>query len=280
MPPVVASPGMSLEEVSRHMDQHRYHGLPVIDPRHGLVGIITVTDVGRFGGPVPDKSVAEAMTPSPVTVGPLETIAQLGIVPVLTLDRAEDAEPVAEALVGAGLPCAEVTFRTGVAAEAIERMTGMFPEMVVGAGTVLSSAQSEIAALAGASFVVGPGFDRGVFEWCRENGMPVVPGAVTPTEVGAVLSLGVTLIKFFPAEPAGGVRTLEALAGPFPDVRFLPTGGIRESNLAAYLQLPTVAACGASWVADRGLVRRADFAAIAGRAAAAVAIVAEARRSR
>jgi 2-dehydro-3-deoxyphosphogluconate aldolase / (4S)-4-hydroxy-2-oxoglutarate aldolase len=212
-----------------------------------------------------------------VTVGPLETIGELGIVPVVTLERAQDAEPVAEALVSAGLPCAEVTFRTGVAAEAIARMINAFPEMVIGAGTVLSATQAEMAALAGARFVVGPGFDRGVFEWCRENGIPVVPGAVTPTEVGTVLSLGVTLIKFFPAEPAGGVLTLEALAGPFPNARFLPTGGIRESNLAAYLQLPAVAACGASWVADRELVRRADFAAIAGRAAAAVAIVGEAR---
>lgn len=209
--------------------------------------------------------------------GPLQALAESGIVPVALIDRIEDAEPVAEALMRGGLRCIEVTIRTEVAVAAIERIAMAFPELIIGAGTVLSPAQAEAAGVAGARFVVGPGVDPLVVEWCLGNGMPVVPGAMTPTEVGAVLGLGLTLVKFFPAEPAGGVRTLAALAGPFPSARFLPTGGIDGSNLARYLQLPMVAACGASWIADRDLVRQGDYAAITERAAAAVAIARHAR---
>lgn len=221
-----------------------------------------------------------AVDPLTSIPAPLDRIGELGVVPVVVIDRVEDAEPIAAALVGGGLPCAEITFRTPAASGAIERMTSAFPEVVVGAGTVLSAAQAENAVAAGAQFVVGPGFDRGVVEWCQERDVPVVPGAMTPTEVGAVLGRGISLVKFFPAEPAGGVRTLEALAGPFPDARFLPTGGINESNLSSYLQLSMVSACGSSWVVDRDLVRRGDFAAITERSAKAAAIVREVRSTR
>ena len=221
--------------------------------------------------------VVDSLTSVPV---PLDRIGELGILPVVIIDRVDDAEPIAAALADGGLPCAEVTFRTPAAAGAIERMMSAFPEMVIGAGTVLSVAQAESAVAAGAQFVVGPGFDRAVVEWCQRRGVPVVPGAMTPTEVSAVLGLGISLVKFFPAESAGGVRTLEAFAGPFPDALFLPTGGIDESNLSSYLRLPMVSACGSSWPVDRDLVRDGDFAAITERSATAAATVREARSAR
>lgn len=211
---------------------------------------------------------------------PLLAIREFGIVPVMAIDRIQDAVPIAEALIQGGLPCAEVTFRTGVAAQAIEQMAHAFPDLVIGAGTVLSPAQAEVAAAAGARFIVGPGFHRAVVEWCREHNMPVVPGAMTPTEVATALSHDINLVKFFPSEAAGGVRTLKALAGPFPGVEFMPSGGIDTSNLSSYLRLPMVAACGGSWLVDRGLVDTGDFSAITARAAAAVAMVREVRTSR
>lgn len=210
---------------------------------------------------------------------PLAAIRDHGIVPVMTIDRIEDSEPIAEALVRGGLPCAEVTFRSGVAAAAIGRMAVAFPELVIGAGTVLSPTQAEVATEAGARFIVGPGFHPAVVEWCRAHDMPIVPGAMTPTEIAAAVDHGIDLVKFFPSEAAGGVRTLEALAAPFPGVEFMPSGGIDASNVASYLRLPMVAACGGSWLVDRGLVDAGDFAAITARTAAAVALVREARNN-
>ncbi|MFP5331155.1 MAG: bifunctional 4-hydroxy-2-oxoglutarate aldolase/2-dehydro-3-deoxy-phosphogluconate aldolase [Acidimicrobiia bacterium] len=215
------------------------------------------------------------MTPA----DPLDVVDAQGVLPVLTVDRIDDAHRVAQAVREGGLRCIEVTFRTDAAPAATKAMVTEFPDMVVGAGTILSSAEAEQAVQSGAQFVVSPGFHPGVVEWCLANDTPVIPGAMTPTEVGGVISTGLTRVKFFPAEAAGGVRTLRALAGPFAAARFLPTGGIDQSNLATYLQEPAVFACGSSWVVDRRLVTEANFAAIRERCRIVVDLTRQVRSS-
>ncbi|HXF99562.1 MAG TPA: bifunctional 4-hydroxy-2-oxoglutarate aldolase/2-dehydro-3-deoxy-phosphogluconate aldolase, partial [Bacteroidota bacterium] len=164
-----------------------------------------------------------------------QRIGTLGVVPVIVIDSADDAMPLAEALSTAGLPCAEVTFRTAAAREAIRNIAQAFPEMLVGAGTVLTPDQVKAAVDAGARFIVSPGTSEKVVGTCADLGVPVMPGVATPTEVQMALDLGVEVMKFFPAEAAGGVTYLKALSAPFKQVRFVPTGGIDESNMLAYL---------------------------------------------
>jgi len=197
------------------------------------------------------------------------------LVPVVVLADADRAEGLADALVAGGLPVAEVTFRTPAAADAVRRMA-KHPDLVVGAGTIVRPEQVDEAVDAGARFVVSPGLSRAVVTRARERGVAVLPGVVTPTEVIAALDLGIDTMKFFPAAQYGGVATLKALAAPFPDVRFVPTGGISPTDLADYLSLPTVPAVGGSWMVRPDLVDAGDFAAVtqltaqAVRAAAAV----------
>ena len=149
--------------------------------------------------------------------------------------------------------------------------------MVVGAGTVLTREHAERAVASGARFLVAPGFDSSLVDWCRSAGVPIIPGAVTATEITTALAHGIGLVKFFPAETSGGIAAVRALSGPFPGIEFMPTGGIDPSNLEDYLRLPNVAACGGSWPAGRELMRSRDFAAVEAAAAAAVATVAAAR---
>jgi 2-dehydro-3-deoxyphosphogluconate aldolase/(4S)-4-hydroxy-2-oxoglutarate aldolase len=195
------------------------------------------------------------------------------LVPVVVLDRAEDAEPLAEALAAGGLPVAEVTFRTAAAPEAIRRMCRR-GGITVGAGTVLNASQVEAAAEAGAQFIVSPGFSPAVVEACRERHLPVIPGAVTPSEIMAALEAGLDVLKFFPASRYGGPATLKDLAGPFGNVRFVPTGGVSEANLADYLGLPNVAAVGGSWMVAKKLVAAGAFDQISALCAQAVAAAA------
>ncbi len=202
-----------------------------------------------------------------------DRIRAVGLIPVVTFDRAADAESLGDALMAGGLPCAEVTFRTDAAPSAIETLAGRFPDMLVGAGTVLTVDQARTAVSVGSSFVVSPGFDEAVVDWCVEHETPVIPGVMTPTEVMRALTKGVHLLKFFPAEAAGGVRSLQAMTGVFPDVEFVPTGGIGTEQLADYLRLPTVAACGGSWMASRQLIARGEFDQIERMTATAVAVV-------
>jgi 2-dehydro-3-deoxyphosphogluconate aldolase / (4S)-4-hydroxy-2-oxoglutarate aldolase len=178
---------------------------------------------------------------------------------------------LAAALCAGGLPVAEVTFRTAAAAESIRAMVAR-GDMLVGAGTVLTPAQVDQAVEAGATYVVSPGLARGVVERCREREVVVLPGAVTATEIQAALELGVTTVKFFPAATSGGAPAIAALAGPFGNVRFVPTGGIGPSNLAEYLSIPAVAAVGGSWMVPRDRVKSGDFAAIQQLTAEAVAM--------
>ena len=183
------------------------------------------------------------------------------LVPVVVLADATRAEGLADALVAGGLDVAEVTFRTPAAEEVIRRMA-KHPDLAVGAGTVVSAEQVDVAADAGARFVVSPGLSRPVVERARDRGVPVLPGVVTPSEVIAALDLGIDTLKFFPAAQYGGVATLQALAAPFPDVRFVPTGGVSPENLADYLSLPHVPAVGGSWMVRPELVEAGDLDAV------------------
>ncbi|WP_433206173.1 bifunctional 4-hydroxy-2-oxoglutarate aldolase/2-dehydro-3-deoxy-phosphogluconate aldolase [Dactylosporangium sp. CS-047395] len=191
------------------------------------------------------------------------------IVPVVVLDDAASAEPLADALVAGGLPIAEVTFRTAAAAGAIARMS-RHGGVVVGAGTVTTPDQVDQAVAAGATFVVSPGLSAAVVQRCRFHGVPALPGATTATEIMAALELGVDVLKFFPAGTSGGARAVAALTAPFPQVRFVPTGGIDTSNVREYLDLPSVLAVGGSWMVPRKAIAAGDFAAITVLAAEAV----------
>jgi 2-dehydro-3-deoxyphosphogluconate aldolase/(4S)-4-hydroxy-2-oxoglutarate aldolase len=203
----------------------------------------------------------------------MDVLSALGaarLVPVVVLDDAADADPLAGALVAGGLPVAEVTFRTAAALESIRVMSAR-GDILVGAGTVLTPAQVDLAVAAGARFVVSPGLSRAVVERAQELGVLALPGAVTATEVQAALELGVSLVKFFPAGTCGGPAAISALAGPFAGVRFVPTGGVGPANLAEYLAVPAVAAVGGSWMVARDLIKAGDFAGITALTAQAVA---------
>lgn len=206
-----------------------------------------------------------------------ETFAQSGIVPVLEIEHEDHAVPTALALAAGGLPLAEVTLRTPAALGAIRRIAAQAPAVLVGAGTVLTLEQARAARDAGAQFLVCPGLSAPVAAWALEQGIPVLPGVMTPSEIMLALSLGLDVLKFFPAEPLGGVRTIEAMSDPFPGLRFIPTGGIRPENLAAYLRSPRILAVGGSWMARRATIRAGEFEQIESLTRQAVAVVREAR---
>ncbi|WP_372594369.1 bifunctional 4-hydroxy-2-oxoglutarate aldolase/2-dehydro-3-deoxy-phosphogluconate aldolase [Actinotalea sp.] len=204
-----------------------------------------------------------------------DTLSALGaarLVPVVVLDDAADADPLAAALVAGGLPVAEVTFRTAAAEDSIRAMSAR-GDMLVGAGTVLTPQQVDLAVAAGASYIVSPGLSKAVVERCQEHGVLALPGAVTATEVQAALELGLTTVKFFPAGTSGGAPAIAALAAPFGGVRFVPTGGIGPKNLHEYLAIPAVAAVGGSWMVPRASVKAGDFAEITRLTAEAVALL-------
>lgn len=183
----------------------------------------------------------------------------LRVLPVIVIDDSSNALPLAAALIEGGLPCAEVTFRTAAAADSIRRTTEAYPTMLVGAGTVLTPQQAADARVAGASFVVAPGFSPPVVDYCLEHEIPVFPGVCTPTEIEAALLKGLRTLKFFPAEPLGGVKFLKAIAAPYKGVEFIPTGGITRQNLRAYLDMPNVVACGGSWMAPSEWISAGQF---------------------
>jgi len=202
----------------------------------------------------------------------LSALSEARIVPVVVLDEAADADPLAAALVAGGLPVAEVTFRTAAAEDSIRAMSAR-GDMLVGAGTVLTPAQVDLAVAAGASYIVSPGLSRAVVERCQEHGVLALPGAVTATEVQAALELGLTTVKFFPAGTSGGTPAIAALAAPFGGVSFVPTGGVGPKNLHEYLAIPAVAAVGGSWMVPRERVKAGDFSGITELTAQAVALL-------
>ena len=189
----------------------------------------------------------------------LEKIQKLGIVPVVVLNDAADAEPVAKALCDGGLPVAEVTFRTDAAEESIRIMKEKFPNMLVGAGTVLTIDQAQRAIDAGAEFIVSPGFNPNVVKYCQEKGVPMTPGVNNPTAIEAALELGLDVLKFFPAEASGGLKALKAMAAAYVNVKFMPTGGINEKNINEYLAYNKVIACGGSWMVSGDLIKNKEF---------------------
>jgi len=205
-------------------------------------------------------------------------VGDLGILPVVELPEVKHAEPLLEALCAAGLPGAEITLRTPAGLEAIRLLAEAYPTALIGAGTVRTTEDAARVIDAGAQFVVSPGTDPDVVAFCCEREVLVMPGVCTPTEIQAGLRAGAPLLKFFPAEPSGGIPFLKALSGPFRDVGFVPTGGINSDNLASYLKLPQVIACGGSWMVPPALIVDGDFDRIQALSAAAVRIVGEARR--
>ena len=206
-----------------------------------------------------------------------ETIKELGLVPVVVLNDAKDAVSLAGALMEGGLPVAEVTFRTEAAEESIRLIAQAYPDMLVGAGTVITTEQVDRAVAAGAKFIVSPGFDAEVVDYCLEKGIPVYPGVVTPSEVMQAVKRGLKVVKFFPAQQYGGVDTIKALAAPFPQIRFMPTGGVNLKNLKDYLSSDKVVACGGSWMVKGDMIKAGEFDKIAQITREAVALAKEMR---
>jgi 2-dehydro-3-deoxyphosphogluconate aldolase/(4S)-4-hydroxy-2-oxoglutarate aldolase len=203
----------------------------------------------------------------------LNRINSFGIVPVVVLDDPKNAFPAARALIDGGLPCAEVTFRTPAAEEAIRVISKEFPQMLLGAGTVLTTRQADLAVAAGAKFIVSPGLNPKVVKHCLSKGIPIIPGCMTPGEIETAIELGLDAVKFFPAEAAGGIKMVKALSAPYPDMVFMPTGGIDITNLYSYLSFKKVIACGGSWMITRELINSGDFREITRLTQEAVSLV-------
>ena len=207
----------------------------------------------------------------------LQKIQEVGIVPVVVLNDEKDAQPLAKALCDGGLPIAEVTFRTAAAEESIRIMATKYPEMLVGAGTVLTTEQVDRAVAAGAKFIVSPGLNPKVVKYCVDKNIPITPGVVTPGEIEKAIELGLEVVKFFPAEAAGGIKMIKAMSGPYPQMKFMPTGGISEKNIGEYLSFSKVIACGGSWMVSSNLVEAGKFEQIAKLTKGALEIVAKER---
>ena len=207
----------------------------------------------------------------------LEKIQKIGIVPVVVLNDAKDAEPLAKALCNGGLPCAEVTFRTDAAEESIRIMSEKYPEMLVGAGTVLTTEQVDRAVAAGAKFIVSPGLNPKIVKYCVEKNIPIPPGICTPSEAEQAIENGLEVVKFFPAEPAGGLKMIKAMAAPYTGLKFMPTGGINAANVKEYLAYDKILACGGSWMVKGSLVEAGEFDKIEAMTKEAVEIVKEVR---
>ena len=207
----------------------------------------------------------------------LEKLNKVGIVPVVVINNVEDAAPLAKALCAGGLPCAEVTFRTEAAEECIRIMSEKFPEMFVGAGTILTTEQVDRAVAAGAKFIVSPGLNPRIVKYCVEKGIVITPGCANASDMEQALENGLEVVKFFPAEPAGGLNMIKALAAPYVGLKFMPTGGISPKNVRDYLAYDRIIACGGSWMVKNDLVKAGDFAAITELAKECVQIVKESR---
>jgi 2-dehydro-3-deoxyphosphogluconate aldolase/(4S)-4-hydroxy-2-oxoglutarate aldolase len=209
----------------------------------------------------------------------VKKIESIGIVPVIALSDTEKAVPLAKALIAGGIPCAEVTFRTAEGEECIRRIAAAVPDILVGAGTVLTIEQADRAIDAGANFIVSPGFNPKVVSHCIGKGVPIVPGCATPSEMEAAMELGLDVIKFFPAEQAGGLAYIKAVAAPYTKLLFMPTGGISAKNIGQYMAFNKIIACGGSWMVSKELLEKGDFTEIERLCKEAVKIVKEARGS-
>ena len=189
----------------------------------------------------------------------MQQLKKIGIIPVVVLNDASDALPLARCLMEGGLPCAEVTFRTAAAEESIRLMAKEFPDMIVGAGTVLTTEQADRAIGAGSKFIVSPGFNPKVTEYVLKKGVPMTPGVCTPTEIEAAMSLGLDVLKFFPAEPSGGLGMIKAVCAAYVKLQIMPTGGINANNVRDYLKYDKIVACGGSWMVNGKLIAEGKF---------------------
>ena len=189
----------------------------------------------------------------------LERLANSIVVPVVVLDKAEDAIPTAKAMAAGGVDTMEITFRTACAPEAIKAVADNCPEVCVGAGTIINVEQAKLAVQMGAKFIVSPGFSDEVVGWCVENGIPVAPGCVTPTEITAAVNMGLKVVKFFPANVYGGLNAMKNLSAPFVGVKFMPTGGVNAQNLREYIDAPFIHAVGGSWVCPKADIAAGNF---------------------
>jgi 2-dehydro-3-deoxyphosphogluconate aldolase/(4S)-4-hydroxy-2-oxoglutarate aldolase len=192
----------------------------------------------------------------------LEKLGNIGIVPVIKIDDAEKAVPLAKALSAGGIPCIELTLRTDQGIEAIRRVAKDAPEVLAGAGTVLTPDQVDSAVSAGAQFIVSPGFNPKVVAHCVQKGIPVIPGCANPSDIEQAIEFNLEVVKFFPAEAAGGLDYIKAISAPYPQLKFMPSGGINAHNIAQYILFDKVLACGGSWMAEAGLINAGDFAKI------------------
>ncbi len=208
-----------------------------------------------------------------------QKISQIGVVPVIKLNHpTRDAAPLAKALIEGGVPVAEVTFRAAGAADAIRIMSESFPEMLVGAGTVLTTKQVDEALAAGAKFIVTPGLDPDIVRYCQEKGVTIFPGCTTPTDYHTAYKLGLEVLKFFPAEQSGGLAKIKAMSAPFPMFKVMPTGGISLKNLADYAASPVICACGGSYMVTADLIENGEWEKITKLCEKSVEIVKEARK--
>ncbi len=189
----------------------------------------------------------------------VKELSKIGIVPVIKIENPDDAKPLAKALIDGGLPCAEVTFRTACAKEAIAIIAKEYPEMIVGAGTVLTKAQVDDAIEAGAKFIVSPGFNPEIVKYCQSKGCPIVPGINNPSGIEAALELGLDTVKFFPAEQSGGLSMIKAMSAPYGGVKFMPTGGVSPANVNDYLAFNKIVCCGGSWMVKPEMIAAGDF---------------------
>jgi 2-dehydro-3-deoxyphosphogluconate aldolase/(4S)-4-hydroxy-2-oxoglutarate aldolase len=192
----------------------------------------------------------------------LKEISNIGIVPVVVLDEASQALPLAKALHAGGLGCAEVTFRTAAAEESIKIISEEMPEMLVGAGTILTTEQADRAIAAGAKFIVSPGLNREIVKYCVDKNITIIPGCATPSDIENALSLGLEVVKFFPAEAAGGINMIKAMSAPYTGIKFMPTGGINIKNLNSYLSINEVVACGGSWMVSKELLKNNNYGTV------------------
>lgn len=207
----------------------------------------------------------------------LKLIEQTGVLPIITIDKPEKAQPLAKAILDGGIPCAEVTLRTENAMNAIEEIAKCVPQILLGAGTVLRAEQVDEAVAAGAKYIVAPGLNAAVVQRCQKLGVPVLPGCATPTEIERAMDLGLDSIKLFPARQLGGAEYIKAICGPYATMRYLPTGGVNGDNLKDYLAIPSVLACGGSWMVKKEWISEERFDEITAECANTVNIVREIR---
>ncbi|HHY0420729.1 TPA: bifunctional 4-hydroxy-2-oxoglutarate aldolase/2-dehydro-3-deoxy-phosphogluconate aldolase [Vibrio parahaemolyticus] len=204
-----------------------------------------------------------------------EQLKTLKVIPVIAIDKAEDIIPLGKVLAENGLPAAEITFRSAAAAEAIRLLREAQPDMLIGAGTVLNREQAIAAKEAGATFIVSPGFNPNTVKACQEIGIDIVPGVNNPSTVEAALEMGLTTLKFFPAEASGGINMVKSLLAPYTDIELMPTGGINPANIKDYLAIPRVLACGGTWMVDKKLIEEGNWEELARLTREAVALVNE-----